>query len=362
MADIILFTTDFYPNLGGVARYYEGLRKYCDNFQVVSHLVGAEKINKVRRLKFFWPWWPHWLPLVWQIFKVGRQNPLAILAAGQILPVGTALWLWHFFTRRRYFVFLHGLDVNLLLVNPYKKWLGRKILKAASFAVVNSQYTSSLLKNLISDQSKILIIYPCPDLPLDVPSGAAAQRLVKYNLTDKKVILTVGRLVKRKGIAETLDSLAPWLKSDESLVYVIVGDGPEKSSLLKRIAVDNLPVILTGAVDSLTKIAWYNRADIFVMLPLADSLDVEGFGIVYLEAQAAGCLVIGNKQGGVPEAVGQAGLILDKQTELVGLCQRLLADEFLAEKLRQAGRQRLVQCFNWPEQVSKLKIFLKNNL
>ncbi|MFZ5391433.1 MAG: glycosyltransferase family 4 protein [Patescibacteria group bacterium] len=362
MPKIILFTTDFLPNQGGVANYYAGLLKQLPDFQVITHLVGSDRVAGVTRLPLFWSFWPYWLPMIWQMFKMGRLYPQAILAAGQILPVGTAMYIWHLFTKRPYFVFLHGFDVGLILAGGwFKKWLSGQILKSAKFLIVNSQYTNDLVKKISPRLSKILIIYPCPDLTF-FNQAVSGDILSKYNLADKRVILSVGRLVARKGLLVTLEKLTPWLKQDKDLVYVIIGDGPIKKNLQAKIKADNLPVILTGNVSDQEKWAWYKKAEIFVMMPLAGSIDVEGFGIVYLEAQAAGCLVVGNYQGGVPEAIGEAGLILSDNQDLALICQQLLADKNKLEQLKQFGHKRLEETFNWPKQADKLKIFLENNL
>ncbi len=359
MPQIILFTTDFLPQSGGVAAYYAGLQSQGIFFKVITNVAGAENLPNTEKRVLFWPIWPHWLPMVWQIFKVGRQYPRVIMAAGQILPVGTAMYLWHLLTRRPYGVFLHGFDVGLILSgSKFKKWLAKRIMITADWLVVNSLYTESLVKKLSNKINKTVLVYPCPDLNNFDKSGD--DYLSKYKLQGKKVILTVGRLVKRKGLENTLADLATWLKQDKNLIYVIVGDGPLKQTLKDKAQSAGLSVILTGQISEQEKWAWYKKAEIFVMRPLPDKIDVEGFGIVYLEAQAAGCLVVGNWQGGVPEAVGQAGLLFDEQTNWVQACQAILSDKTELEGLNFLSQQRLAKIFNWPTQAKILKNFLDN--
>lgn len=356
---VLLFTSDFEPRQGGVARYYGSLRKgWGEKFQVATSVFGPSEIG-VYRLSWAWPVWPRWIPLLWLIPKYKFMTGVQLLAAGELLPIGTAMLFSHFAFGWKYFVFVHGLDVQLAQRNIWKRWLARCVLRHASFVVVNSNYTAELAKEAGAEPTTVVVAYPCPTLARAEPDVVNELRK-HHRLNGRNIILTVARLVERKGVADVLLALPHVVSKVPNVLYVIVGDGPERITLEAKAREQNLPVLFTGGVTDAELSAWYELCDVFVLTPIVSQVDVEGFGIVYLEAQAAGKAVVGSMAGGVPEAIGEAGVCVKTEVELVRALTDILTQVGLRTSLGEMGRARVARDFTQSKQVEKIKAAVAN--
>jgi len=186
----------------------------------------------------------------------------------------------------------------------------------------------------------------------DVDMGPS-EIIEKHNLKGRKVILTVGRLVKRKGHDMVIKSLPNVLKAIPNAVYVIVGAGPELGSLKIVVKELNLSenVIFPGYVASKDLPNYYKACDVFVMASRELNGDIEGFGIVYLEANACGKPVIAGRSGGTGSAVkhGLNGLLIDPLdvNEISDKITLLLSNEELAKNMGMRGRKLVETQFSY---------------
>jgi len=167
-------------------------------------------------------------------------------------------------------------------------------------------------------------------------------------------VLTVARLEPRKGIDGALEAVASLAGEIPDLVYVVAGDGPQRTALAARAAAPDLAprVRLLGHVADHELPALYRLAEVFLLAARREgSDDVEGFGIALCEAAASGLPVVGGDSGGVPEAMaaGETGLLVDGRDprEIAGALRALLTDRALAERLGRAGREAVLSYFNW---------------
>ena len=358
-AKVLLFTSDFEPRQGGVAQYYGSLRKgWGEGFQVATSVVGPSEVG-VYRLSWTWPVWPKWIPLLWLIPKYKLMTGAQFLAAGELLPIGTAMLFSHFAFGWKYFVFMHGLDVQLSQRNIWKRWLARSVLRCASFVVANSNYTAELAKEAGAKPSTVVVAYPCPTLAR-AESGVVNELRERHRLNGRNIILTVARLVERKGVADILAALSHVVSKVPNVLYVIVGDGPERITLEAQARAQNLPVLFTGSVTDTELSAWYELCDVFALTPIVSQVDVEGFGIVYVEAQAAGKAVVGSMVGGVPEAIGEAGVCVKTEVELVHALTDILTQVDLRTSLGEKGKARVANNFTQFKQVEKIKAAVAN--
>ena len=190
-----------------------------------------------------------------------------------------------------------------------------------------------------------------------------------FNLADRLVLLTVGRLVEKKGIHYFIGEVLPRvLDRLESVVYVVVGDGPWRGRIEAVIEETNLgdSVLMVGELpmDSTKLRAFYNLADLFVMPNVRIDGDVEGFGVVALEACAAACWVVASRVDGIEDAVtnGQNGALVEaRDTEGLGeTLIELLSDTDLCKRLGSQARDFVAQNYNW-EHIASLyhNAFLK---
>jgi phosphatidylinositol alpha-1,6-mannosyltransferase len=350
-----LLTLEYPPFLGGTAHYYAHLVQYYPEGIKVIDNQNQELIDETNTIC---PWWPT-IKTLWQELKHGTRHVLI----GHILPLGTAAWLLSHFTNFKYTVFLHGNDFNYALHTPRKRWLTKHILNKANQIIVANNYLASQVKIIIDQKQlgKVKVVNPGID-PITLKRNELAIKEIKdqYDLNQKIVLLSIGRLIKRKGVDLTLQALQLALKIKSNLVYAIIGQGEEEKNIYQQIKTLGLTdhVIMLGAVDNQKKDLWLQTCDIFVMAARDIKDDIEGFGIVYLEAGLAGKPVIAGHSGGVADAVkdNETGLLIDgnNPTEISQAILKLAEYENLRTRLGDQGRQRALKDFNWKNQAQKI--------
>jgi len=249
-------------------------------------------------------------------------------------------------------VLVHGQEIS-----PGGKLLPRlktRLALALSDCVIaNSTYTRDLAIAAGARAGSCRVVNPGVAFDTSAADGPTNPGL-ETALGGRTVILSLSRLIRRKGFDYALRALAPLLASREDLVYVVAGGGAMEDEL--RGLADSLglggKVVFTGPVDDATKRYLMNRQALFLM-PNRDlpNGDVEGFGIVFLEANAAGKPVIGGRAGGVPDAIedGRSGLLVDPEDEadIRSAVERLLKDPEAARQMGMAGRERALARFGW---------------
>ncbi len=344
----LLLTLEYPPTRGGVARYYSGL---------VNHWL--EPITLVsEKSELFWWLWPKWLPLLWRIGKRVKKEGFEMVWVGQVLPLGyVALWLKKRY-KTPYAVFTHGMDILLPQASWWKKGWLKRILGQAAVVVANSEFTKSELLKLGVPEEKIVIVYPCPSLNKEQGTKNKEQ-------ASEKIVLSVGRLVKRKGFEKVIEIMPRLLKRVPGLKYVVVGNGPEVTSYklqVTKLGLDNNVLILTDVGDT-DLIQWYQRANVFVMPCEQLGADVEGFGLVFLEAAGYGLPVVVGRSGGAPEATqhGYGGFVIDPSSEddLYQALLKILTDNSFAARLGKYGQEWVKKNFQWNNEIKKLEEKLK---
>jgi len=195
-------------------------------------------------------------------------------------------------------------------------------------------------------------------VPRQSPGGLGS--LLGGNLAGKKVLLSVGRLVKRKGILDFITFVLPSLfERCPQMHYLIVGQGPERSAIQRRLRELRLEekVSLLGQVDDATLREIYLASDLFIMPNIPVEGDAEGFGVVALEASAAGLCVVASKVDGIPDAVseGKNGFLLepddrDAYTEVIS---SLLRNDGLRVRLGERAREYVRTAHSWDDMVAR---------
>jgi phosphatidylinositol alpha-1,6-mannosyltransferase len=175
----------------------------------------------------------------------------------------------------------------------------------------------------------------------------------RLELGTRTVLLTIARLVPRKGIDSVLAALARVRSAVPDVVYLIAGDGPDRARLeqLARSARVDDAVRFVGPIADDELPLWYSLADVFVMPSRSEPPDVEGFGIVFVEAAACERPVVAARAGGVPDAVadGVSGLLAEPGDD-AGLARALI--ELLSDRARRAdlgrrARERVLAELSW---------------
>ena len=366
MSKVLLLTLEYPPFFGGVANYYANLVKYWPEPQNIYVLDNQN--NKLLN-----PTLPllKWLPAFWQLRQVIGEQKINYLLVGHLLPLGTVAFFFLIFKKLSYTVFLHGLDFSQAMKIKRKKWLAKKILLRADKIICANSYTADLVKNFlpVTSQNKIQVVNPGLETEVKVKADLTAHLKKHYQLENKIILLSIGRLIKRKGFDRVVAALPTVLKQIANLIYIIVGNGPELDNLKLKIRNSNLDekvILITGADDD-EKNAWLQLADIFIMTARNMAGDFEGFGIVYLEAGRAGKPVIAGDSGGVRDAVIDKvnGLLVNPEN-LSAISQaitKLASQPKLRQSLGQNGRERALNQFNCTNQAKKTyQLINKSNL
>jgi phosphatidylinositol alpha-1,6-mannosyltransferase len=356
---ITLITLDYPPERGGVARYLGELVRASDGgigTVIVEQNHALTGPGRVIPREFFWRAWPKWGPMIRVCMK--QTGSRAILVS-HVLPVGTAAMLAYWFTGIPYVIVCHGLDVRMAASNPWKEWLADLVFRNAELVIANSASTAATIKK-ITPELNPMVLTPGVHVAAMISKEEAR---VKLGIgADEEIILSVGRLIKRKGFDLLLEATEK-LKDRENVRTVIIGDGQELPNL-KQLAehLKHRVTFITDAKDEDLAL-WYAAADLFCLPARESSTDVEGFGIVYLEAAAHGLPVLATNVGGVSEAVvdGETGILIppDDAEKLAEELRRLLSDPQLRSLLGQTGRDRVSQDFTWTSRWERLNKALK---
>ena len=357
MKKFLLCTLEYPPQIGGVANYYYHLKEAWPKRSVLDILDNSD--NQLLFKHSFWPW----LKSLVAMFKAWRQEKYNLIIIGQILPLGTSALLLSFLPGFRYALILHGLDYSLARKNCWKRIISRLILKRAKLVIAANSYLQQLI---IQDNPALkktsFLLNPAANMPDQSLIIEKEKLIAKHQLGDKKVVFSLGRLVRRKGFDYVLKALES-LK-DENWVYILSGQGEDEAYLRSLIAHHpyRQQIIFLTNLKEEEKWSYLNLCDIFVMPARNIKGDFEGFGIVYLEANLLAKPVIAGNSGGVKDAVihQQTGLLVNPNNidEIAQAIKLLLTSTDLAQKLGLQGKKRANKDFNWHGQADKLaKIF-----
>ncbi len=374
MKKTLLISLDFWPNIGGVSNYYYNLVKLFpkDKIVVLSNIKPSRKTDfKIIYKKLLYGIiWPKWLKSFFELIKTVKKEKIEIVWVGNVLPLGFCAFLLKIFFRVPYFVSLHGLDIKLASSSGRKKILTKIILQNAKFVTVNSQTTLELAKEFIQSSDrikKIVLLYPGINQDFSRIDEIKKEDLInQYNLKNKKIILSVGRVVKRKNHELIIDAinLIKHHKDIEDLVYLIMGCGENLQYLQQKTKDLNLEkniLFLDNVVDEDLPY-FYAISDIFAMISRTSKEDVEGFGIVYLEAGIFKKACIASRLGGGSEAIvdGETGILIDEnsQEEAMNAILYLLNDPIFRQELGENAYKRIINGFLWESIYKKLE----NNL
>lgn len=345
----VLLTLDYPPERGGVARYLGNLVRVSQG-GIASVYVPEEHACEgpgvVQAVPLFWPLWPHWLPVISFLRKREQEVPTTVLIS-QALPLGTAAWIASFFGGPEYSILLHGLDLRLALRSARKKWLLARQLQKARAVFTNSRFVAEEVHQAFPSVTPVVVL---PGVePQSFPSREAARQQcgVQEGVFQ---ILAVTRLVPRKGIDVLLEALTDL---PSSVHLTIIGSGMDEARLREKAASLGERVRFETHVEDVARNAWYAAADVFVLPTRDEGTDVEGFGIVFLEAGLASLPVIAGLGGGVTEAVRQdeTGLLVDPRNPqaIAQAIERLRTDPVFARRLGEQGRLRAQTEFRWED-------------
>jgi phosphatidylinositol alpha-1,6-mannosyltransferase len=260
----------------------------------------------------------------------------------------------------------HGHEVGWSMLPGARQAL-RRIGSTVDVLTFVSRYTRSRFAAAFGPLAALEYLPPGVDTDRFRPDPVARTAIrARYGLGERPTVVCVSRLVPRKGQDMLIRALPEIRRHVPDAALLLVGGGPDADRLAALAAAAGVTehVVTTGSVPASELAAHYAAGDVYAMpsRTRGRGLDVEAFGLVYLEASATGLPVVAGRSGGAPEAVrdGATGYVVDGRnvTELADVLAGLLADPERAAKLGSAGRQWAVEAWDWADLADRLRHLL----
>lgn len=370
---IWLIAENWPPRRGGIENYLthiaqllgEGAREVVVVAPLISDPNESElhsnvpNVTVVRR-RFFWPLVkPAWLPLFVSLWRSAKRERPDVILCGKGLFEGLLGYYLGKHLNIPYVIFTYAMEVAVWSPRANTRRKLERVVKGARRVVYINDLTKKALLGIGAAPEKLVQLAPAVDdrFLRDMAPSLVTATLNHYGLR-QPYILSVGRIIARKGFDTLIEAFSELDQTKyAALKLVIVGDGPDLARL-NRLVADNYmqtSVVFLKNVEDRHLPALYKGAEFFAMTPKDVEGDIEGFGIVYLEAAAVGRASIGTRSGGVPHAVidGETGLLAapGNVSDLKAALSNLLSDREWCQRLGEAGRARVQEEFRWPERL-----------
>ena len=348
----LLVTNDFPPKVGGIQSYLWELWRRLPAADIAVHTTphaealafDAEQAFVVTRSRE-----PVLLPtrtVVRRVRNLAERQGAELVVWDPALPVGHAARR----VGRPYAVVLHGSEVTVPGRLPMARSILARVLRGASLVICAGNYPAAEAERAAGCTLPTVVVPPGVDTdrfrPLDEAERASVRRELGLPV-DAPLVVSVSRLVPRKGMDTLIRSAARLGRTEPDLVVAIAGSGRDRRRLEGLVASTGAPVRLLGRVPEELLPGLYGAGDVFAMLCRSrwGGLEQEGFGIVFLEAAAAGVPQVAGESGGAAEAVAheRTGLVMgrpDAVEQVARTLSDLLGDrERRAEMGREARRR-----------------------
>lgn len=367
----LVISFDFAPDIGGAHSWlYEVYRRWPTKVEVLTSVYsdimamesrqrefdlsehGSLHISrKVIRYGSLSILNPRFCQAVWQCWRAGRMfgnhSPIRLHAL-RAFPEGFIGYvlqgLWR--SDARLITYAHGEEVLVARSSRQLATMARLTYESSTLIVANSENTRREVMGLARN-ANVVVIHPGVD-PLSFGCSVEAAEECRKGFgwsEDTVVVLTLGRMEARKNHAGVMRAVSALRDQGLSVGYVCAGDGPERTRLERLASSLGIQkwVLFTGVIEEQYKALLFSSADLFAMPAIQVGEMIEGFGIVFLEAAAAGIPVVSGDSGGQPEAVrdGVTGIVVDgtKDTDIVRAIGSLVRDVSLRRKMGRAARE-----------------------
>ncbi|MCY3786396.1 MAG: glycosyltransferase family 4 protein [bacterium] len=363
----LLVTNDYPPKLGGIQNYLWELwrRLSPDRFCVLTRphpgsdaFDAGEAYPIVRsRARFLLPV-PSVLAEVRGLLARSGAELVVFDPAVPVGALGPRLGV-------PYGVVLHGAEVTVPARLPVAAALLRRTLGGAEVVISASRYAASEARRLCPDMAAEHYVPPGVDVDRFAPLSDERRRAARRRLgvsEEEALVLSVSRLVPRKGMDRLIEAVARLAPGRPSIRLLIAGTGRDSGRLARLVRRTGAPARLLGRVAEGDLADLYGAADLFAMLCRRRwfGLEQEGFGIVFLEAAAAGVAQVAGASGGAAEAVedGVGGLVVAEPGDAAAVAEALaslLDDPERRRRLGAAARRRAVERFGYDRLAADLR-------
>ncbi len=373
MSRTLVITNDFPPRPGGIQAYLHALLTRQPAGSVVvyaSQFRGWEKFDAeqpfpvVRHPRGLLLPTPYALRRTREIARTegcdtvlyGAMAPLGLLTSG-LRAAGV----------HRFVGMTHGHEAGWAAL-PVSRPVLRRIADSMDAMTYLTEYTRAGIVRGVSPAaaSRMTWLPPGVDDEVFFPGAGGPAIRAKHGLGDRPVVVCVSRLVPRKGQDVLLRAWPLVLRAVPDAMLLLVGGGPYRSRLERLVDAVGVrrSVILTGSVPWTDLPAYYDAGNVFAMpcRTRAGGLDVEGLGIVFLEASATGLPVVAGNSGGAPDAVldGETGFVVDGRSveSVADRVTTLLLDPARAQEMGKRGRQWVSEAWRWDDIAQRLTSLL----
>ncbi len=359
MARHLLVTNDFPPKIGGIQNYLWELWRRLPPDDVVVHTTayrGADDFDAEQDFTVVRSKKPWLLPnpvLARRVDALADHHDADLVLIDPAVPAG----LIGPHLRHRYGVILHGAEVTIPGRIPVSRQLLSRVLDKSVGVIAAGGYPAAEAERAIGRVLPTTVIPPGVDVERFVPLGASSRAAARTRLglpLEGPLVVSVSRLVPRKGMDTLIRASVEIRRRHPDVTVAIAGKGRDTRRLAALIGELDAPVRLLGRVDDAEMPALYGCGDVFTMLCRTrwGGLEQEGFGIVFLEAAAAGVPQVAGRSGGAHEAVVQdeTGLVVDDPddvNEAARAINGLLDDDNRRAAMAEAGRVRAVDEFSY---------------
>jgi phosphatidylinositol alpha-1,6-mannosyltransferase len=364
MSSILLITNDFGPRAGGIESYILGLLERMPNGEVIVYTSNQGDTRSYDQL-----WWDQHQVRIYRdratillptprvtraVSQVLRENQIKTIWFGSAAPLGLMAGAARKAGASRVVALTHGHEIWWTRIWPFSAAI-KTIGDRSDLVTYLGEYTRQRLTRKISP-SKLIHSPPGIDIEHFRPRPEDADGLRdELALQGKRVIISVGRLVHRKGQDKLIEAMPQILSSLPNAHLLIVGVGPRRRALEKLVKKLRLEPSVTfiGRVLHQELPKYLSVGEVFVM-PARDrffGLEVEGLGIVYLEAGSCGLPVVAGRSGGAPDAIieGETGFLVDGKVreEIAEATLRILSDEELSRRMSEKARLFTKENWSW---------------
>lgn len=361
---ILLVTNDLGPRSGGIETFIHGLLEKLDGSQVAVFTSSQSgdvefdlELNRKHGVIVYRDRSKVLLPtprVLNQVKKIMRTHQSTTIWFGAAAPLALMAPNLRRVGAKRIVALTHGHEVWWAKLPIFKSAM-RRIGNSCDVLTYLGPFTKSAILKSVGKRVELIQISPGISVEHFKPGAKPVELLAKYKIADRPTLLCVGRLVHRKGQDQLIKAMSLIKNQIPDAQLLIVGSGPREAHLRKLIAKHDLEkdVQLLGRItyDQLPK--HFLLGDVFVSPSRSRlaGLEVEGLGIVYLEASACGLPVIAGDSGGAPDAVqvNKTGLVVDGTdvAEIAQACVALLSNPKLSKELGAKGRIWAVENWNW---------------
>ncbi|HKV21760.1 MAG TPA: glycosyltransferase family 4 protein [Mycobacterium sp.] len=375
MTRVLLLTNDFPPRRGGIQSYLQALVdqllqsggdyaltvyapkwKGCEEFDEAARATGYDVVRHPTTLMLPGPGVDD------RMRRLIRDNDIETVWFGAAAPLALLAPRARGAGARRIIASTHGHEVGWSML-PVARNALRRIGDGTDVVTYVSQYTRGRFASAFGPNAALEYVPPGVDTDRFAPDPAArAEMRSRYGLGDRPVVVCLSRLVPRKGQDMLIRALPAIRERVDGAALVIVGGGPYADALRRLAAETGMTdhVVFTGGVPAEELPAHHAMADVFAMpcRTRGAGLDVEGLGIVFLEASSTGVPVVAGDSGGAPETVrnGETGLVVDGTDveQIAAATSDILVDPDRAARMGAAGRRWAVDNWQWRTQAARL--------